>query len=110
MLGQEKVSEKSNEITAIPKLLNLLEISGAIISLDAMGCQKEIAQLIRQQGGDYLLILKGNQGSLYEDVELFLETEVKKDDSNYIDCFEEIDKGHGRIETRRCRAGINKQT
>ena len=78
VLGQEKISEKSNEITAIPELLKILEIKGAIVTIDAMGCQKEIAKKIREQEADYLLALKGNQGTLYEDVKLFIETEIAK--------------------------------
>lgn len=78
VLGQEKVAEKSNEITAIPKLLDLLKLSGAIISIDAMGTQKEIANKIRSKEADYILSLKGNQGTFHEDVELYLQTEVEK--------------------------------
>lgn len=63
--GQVKVDEKSNEITAIPELLNLLEIAGAIVTIDAMGCQKTIAQTIIDKKADYILTLKGNQGSLH---------------------------------------------
>lgn len=103
VLGQEKVDEKSNEITAIPKLLELLELRGAIVTIDAMGCQTAIAKKIIEQGGDYVLGLKGNQGTLHKDVELFLETEICKEHSDAIvDFHEEVDVGHGRIETRRC--------
>lgn len=73
VLGQLKVNSKSNEITAIPQLLKMLHISGSIISIDAMGCHKEIASLIRQQGGDYVLALKANQGTLYTQVEQFFQ-------------------------------------
>ena len=76
VLGQVKVAEKSNEIIAIPKLLNLLTIEGAIVTIDAMGCQRDIAKPILDQKADYVLALKGNQGSLQEDVELFV-TEQK---------------------------------
>ena len=69
VLGQVKVSDKSNEITAIPKLLNILDVSGCIVTIDAMGAQKEIARQIVDQGADYVLSLKGNQGNLHEDVE-----------------------------------------
>jgi predicted transposase YbfD/YdcC len=68
VLGQKKVSEKSNEITAIPPLLELLALRGCLVSIDAMGCQTEIAQTIIHQGADYVLALKGNQGNLHEDV------------------------------------------
>ncbi len=71
VLGQVKVAEKSNEIIAIPKLLDLLAIEGAIITIDAMGCQRDIAQKVVEKKADYVLALKGNQGSLREDVELF---------------------------------------
>ena len=71
MLGQVKVADKSNEIVAIPELLNMLAIEGAIVTIDAMGCQREIAQKILDKKADYVLALKGNQGSLREDVELF---------------------------------------
>ena len=67
-LGQAKVEEKSNEITAIPKLLQLLELAGCIVTIDAMGCQKEIARQIIEAEADYLLAVKENQGHLYEDV------------------------------------------
>src|SRR5713101_5670748 len=71
VLGQQKVDEKSNEITAIPALLRLLELQGCIVTIDAMGCQKEIARTIVEQGADYVLALKGNQGILHDEVELF---------------------------------------
>ena len=103
VLAQQKVDEKSNEITAIPKLLDLLDLKGQIITIDAMGTQKAIAKQIIDNEGDYVLALKGNQGTLNEDVRLFLETELKKSSSTVIDDhYEESDKGHGRIETRIC--------
>ena len=72
MLGQLKVAEKSNEIIAIPKLLGMLAIEGAIVTIDAMGCQRDIAQKIIDKNADYVLALKGNQGTLQADVELFV--------------------------------------
>jgi predicted transposase YbfD/YdcC len=103
VLAQQKVDEKSNEIVAIPKLLDLLDLKGQIVTIDAMGTQKAIAKQIHDKGGDYVLALKGNQGTLNDDVRLFLETELKKAASTVItDCYEETDKGHGRIEMRRC--------
>ena len=69
VLGQRKVDDKSNEITAIPALLSVLEISGCIVTIDAMGCQREIASAIVARGADYVLALKGNQGGLFEDVQ-----------------------------------------
>ena len=71
VLGQLKVNSKSNEITAIPELLKMLNISGSIITIDAMGCHRSIATLIRHQGADYVLALKGNQRNLYAQVEQF---------------------------------------
>jgi predicted transposase YbfD/YdcC len=102
VLGQEKTAEKSNEITAIPELLKSLAIKGCIVTIDAMGCQKNIAEQIVKQGGDYLLALKGNQGSLHEEVKSFLTTAQDGDFKNIEHGFyEDIDTGHGRIETRR---------
>src|SRR5882757_7888867 len=72
VLGQVKVAEKSNEIVAIPKLLDMLAIEGAIVTIDAMGCQRDIAQKILDKKADYALALKGNQGTLCEDVEVFV--------------------------------------
>lgn len=103
VLAQQKVDEKSNEITAIPKVLSLLDLKGHIVTIDAMGTQKAIAKQIIDQGGDYVLALKGNQGTLNEDVRTFLEAEIKKTHSIGItDYYQDVDKGHGRIETRRC--------
>lgn len=101
VLGQVKVADKSNEIVAIPKLLEMLAIEGAIVTIDAMGCQRDIARKIVDKKADYVLALKGNQGSLREDVELFvaeqkangfLDTTVSRDRT--------VDGDHGRIETR----------
>src|SRR5262249_38082916 len=72
VLGQVKVDAKSDEITAIPKLLKMLDLTGATVTIDAMGCQKEIAQVITEQGADYVLALKKNHSTLYDDVTLFL--------------------------------------
>lgn len=105
VLGQLKTDEKSNEITAIPKLLKLLEISGCIVSIDAMGCQKEIARTIVDKGADYVLSVKGNQGNLHEDVkELFDGALELGFDGIEHDTYETVEKGHGRIETRQCWA------
>jgi len=99
ILAQQKVADKSNEITAIPKLLDLLDLKGQIITIDAMGTQKTIAKKTFDKGGDYVLALKGSQGSLNDDVRLFLETEAMNASSTVIeDRFDEADKGHGRIE------------
>jgi predicted transposase YbfD/YdcC len=101
VLGQVKVADKSNEITAIPKLLDLLTIKGATITIDAMGCQREIATKIIDKEADYVLALKGNQGTLREDVELFFtEQKARKYRDCIVDRHETIEKSHGRIETR----------
>lgn len=98
VLAQMRVDEKSNEITAIPKLLNLLSLSNRIVTMDAMGCQRKIASQIIEQDGDYLMSLKGNQCSLHEDVMAYF-TEENKAQCEF---WEEYDKGHGRIEHRKC--------
>jgi predicted transposase YbfD/YdcC len=100
ILAQEKVSEKSNEITAIPKLLEMLEIKGAIITIDAVGCQKKIASNIREKQADYIFALKENQGKLLESVKFFFETKISTD-INEFEIYEENNKGHGRIENRK---------
>ncbi len=106
VLGQEKVSEKSNEITAIPQLLDLLCLEGAIVSIDAMGTQRSIAEKIRDKKADYVLALKGNQGLLHDDIRLFLSAEIdkkqRKISNKIMDYYEDFDKGHGRIEKRTC--------
>jgi len=102
VLGQENTAKKSNEITAIPKLLALLDVKGCIITIDAMGCQTDIAAQIIEQGGDYSLGLKGNQESLHEAVEdYFTVAKVANFKAVKYDYAEEIDKEHGRLETRR---------
>ena len=94
VLGQVKTDEKSNEIKAIPTLLEMLELKGCIVTIDAMGCQKDIAEQISEAKADYVFGLKGNQESLNDDVRLYFETEtVTKKIVTH-------DKGHGRIETR----------
>ena len=101
VLGQVKVAEKSNEITAIPKLLNMLAIEGAIVTIDAMGCQRDIAQKILDKKADYVLALKGNQGSLRADVELFAtEQKARSFADTTITRGTTVDGDHGRIETR----------
>ena len=102
VLGQKKVGEKSNEITAIPPLLKMLMIRDCIVSIDAMGCQTEIANTIIEQGADYVLALKGNQGTLYDDVqELFTSASEQNFKNIEHQFYETVEKGHGRIETRR---------
>ena len=105
VLGQVKTDDKSNEITAIPELLKLLDIEGATITLDAMGTQKAIAQQIIEQKGDYLLALKGNHETLHESVRDYFEhltTSVGQQIRAPADFYESVDKGHGRLENRRC--------
>ena len=101
VLGQLTVEAKSNEITAIPKLLQLLDLQGATVTIDAMGCQKEIAQAITDQGADYVLALKENHQTLYDDVKLFLDDAKATDfgESAHA-CVATVDGDHGRIETR----------
>ena len=105
VLGQVRVDEKSNEITAIPELLKILEISGCIVTLDAMGCQTEIAKTVVEKRADYVLAVKGNQVTLLEDLQeyfdwaladKFQQTRYTKDET--------VDGDHGRIEVRRCYA------
>ena len=103
VVGQVKVDDKSNEITAIPKLLRMLVVSGRIANIDAVGCQKQIASAIIERGADYALSLKRNQGQLHDDVvEMFeygRQTDFADMDSDW---FETVEKGHGRVETLRC--------
>ena len=105
VLGQQKVDEKSNEITAILRLLSLLEVNGCIVTIDAMGCQTEIAEQIIDQGADYVLAVKENQAHLYEDIDLFFQlahqNNFQKVDHSYQ---RTVNKDHGRIETRECWA------
>ena len=102
VLAQVKVGDKSNEITAVPALLSLLDLNGCIVTADAMSCQRAIARQITAQGGEYVLALKGNQGALLEDVGRFFEYAAARGFEGVphqaCSCTE---KGHGRIETRR---------
>lgn len=102
VLAQRAVDGKSNEITAIPELLDMLALNGAIVTIDAMGTQKAIAAKIIEKGGDYVLALKGNQSSLHEDAKLFFD-----DTDLTADCAAQAAQtgaGHGRIEERLCQA------
>ena len=102
VIGQEKVDDKSNEITAIPELLRKLDITGCLITIDAMGCQKSIAKLIEEQGGTYILALKSNHPHLSEDAVLYLEHAKKQKFDGYsVQERLTLDKGHGRIENRK---------
>jgi predicted transposase YbfD/YdcC len=101
VLGQVKVNEKSNEIVAIPALLDMMSIEGAVVTIDAMGCQRDIASKIIGKKADYILALKGNQGTLCEDVEVFVdEQKASKYKDTTISTHETVDADHGRIETR----------
>jgi predicted transposase YbfD/YdcC len=108
-----KVADKSNEITAVPELLRVLELAGCIITLDAMGCQKKVAKEIIEADADYVLALKGNQEKVHEEVRSFLDAtleeknrkrpagaEVPKEARN-LKALETVEKDHGRMETRR---------
>jgi predicted transposase YbfD/YdcC len=102
VLGQRKVDGHSNEITALPALLEILDLEGCTVTIDAMGTQKEIARKVQERGAEYLLALKGNQGDLYQAVEESF-TEGRR--SNFAgiahDRWETVNGGHGRVETRR---------
>jgi predicted transposase YbfD/YdcC len=101
VLGQIKVAEKSNEIVAIPKLLEMLAIEGAIVTIDAMGCQREIAQKVVETKADYVLALKGNLGLLREDVELFVaEQKAAGCKHTTISTDQTVGGNHGRIGNR----------
>jgi predicted transposase YbfD/YdcC len=101
-LGQRKVDDKSNEITAIPELLNLLNVSGCIVTIDAIGCQKKIAQKIRDEKADYVLCLKENQANFLQDVrDWFVHADQVNFQGMSFDYYETVNKGHGRIDIRR---------
>lgn len=103
VLGQRKVDDKSNEITAIPELLRVLDVSGCIVTIDAMGCQKKIAQTILDEKADYVLSVKANQAQLHQDIQDWFaygdQVNFENMESSY---YETLNKGHGRIEIRRC--------
>jgi predicted transposase YbfD/YdcC len=98
VLAQQTVADKSNEITAIPDLLDLLDVEGAIVTIDAIGCQKAIAKKITDKGADYVLALKDNHPQLADDVKLWLDTEMAK---GRLVLQETVEKDHGRLEIRR---------
>lgn len=113
VLGQWKVADKSNEITALPELLRVLELAGCIVTVDAMGCQKKIAQEIIESDADYVLALKGNHETVYEEVKTFLDALVAERSAPRpvsaklskaaatLASVKTVEKDHGRIETRR---------
>ena len=105
VLGQTKVADKSNEITAIPELLQLLDITGCIVTIDAIGTQTKIAETIVAGGGDYLLAVKENQGHLFEDIQCLFEVDVAHGiDKAQHSYAQTVNKGHGRLEIRECWA------
>jgi len=102
VLGQVKTEEKSNEITAIPELLRALSVKGCLVTIEAMGCQKAIAKQIIDQGGDYLLALKGNQSKLADEVEAVFSAAERVGYKGYaVDYYERKERNHGRYEIRR---------
>jgi len=102
VLGQHKTDEKSNEITAIPELLSRLALQGCIVTIDAIGCQTAIAQQIIDRKADYVLALKGNQGTLHQDVRSLFDYAFEKEFQDIEhDTHQTVDKGHGRLEVRR---------
>jgi len=102
-LGQLKVEEKSNEITAIPKLINAIDVKGTTVTIDAIGCQKEIAKTIRKNEADYVLAVKKNQKLLYKSIESYYKDKHwQREIPTQIDLYETYEKSHGRIEERLC--------
>ena len=99
-LGQSLVAEKSNEITAVPALLRQLELAGCIVTADALHCQKETAREIIEADADYVLALKGNQGTAHEEIKAYLDDAVERRDPG-LAALTTVEKGHGRLETRR---------
>lgn len=100
-LGQVAVADKSNEITAIPRLLEILDVSGAIVTIDALGCQKEIAAKVRGEGADYVLAVKDNQPRLLDDIHQAVAEHLERlGDAEDPHCLETVDQGHGRQERR----------
>jgi predicted transposase YbfD/YdcC len=101
VLGQKKVDDRSNEITAIPQLLDMLEVSGCIVTTDAMGCQTAIAEKVIANGADYVFVVKENQGRLLETIQSLFD---EPDEMRWVDCdyHKMVEKDHGRIEIREC--------
>jgi predicted transposase YbfD/YdcC len=110
VLGQTKIAAKTNEITAIPDLLRLLDITGCIVTIDAIGTQTEIAETIVAGSGDYLLAVKENQGHLFEDIQCLFEVDVAHGiDKAQHSYAQTVNKGHGRLEVRECWATDNEE-
>jgi predicted transposase YbfD/YdcC len=104
VLGQLAVDGRSNEITAVPKLLELLDVKDAVVSLDAMHCQKDTAQAIRKAGADYLLAVKDNQKTLHQDIKLFFDDAIEQRDEHLLHAVAEPDNTHGRLDERQAWA------
>jgi predicted transposase YbfD/YdcC len=103
VLGQRKTAEKSNEITAIPELLRVLDVAGCIVTIDAMGCQTKIVETIVERGGDYVIAVKANQPRLYDDLQtMFRDARATQFRDVAHDFHQTLEKNHGRIEVRRC--------
>lgn len=100
LLGQRKVKDKSNEITIVPELLRALELAGCIVTADALHCQKNIAKEIQEADADYVLTLKGNQGTACTEIKTFLDEAIRRTESHLV-THQTTDKGHGRVEVRR---------
>jgi predicted transposase YbfD/YdcC len=100
LLGQRKVKNKSNEITAVPELLRALELAGCIVTADALHCQKHIAKEIKEADADYVLALKGNQGTAFAEVKAFLDDAIARNEPHLV-TLETTDQEHGRVEVRR---------
>ena len=100
LLGQRKVKNKSNEITAVPELLQALQLAGCIVTADALHCQKNIAKEIKEADAEYVLALKGNQGTAFAEVKAFLDDAIHRNESHLV-TLETTDKEHGRLEVRR---------
>jgi predicted transposase YbfD/YdcC len=100
LLGQRKVRDKSNEITIVPELLRALELAGCIVTADALHCQKNIAKEIIEADADYVLALKGNQGTAFTEIKTFLDEAIQRQEAHLVSC-QTTDKGHGRLEVRR---------
>ena len=106
VLGQRRVDDKSNEITAVPELLRTLELAGCIVTLDAMGCQRRIAREIKEADAEYVLALKGNQGTAHREIKTYLDAAIATQDPALAHC-ETIEKGHGRIEPSAARQPLH---
>lgn len=102
VLAQEKVAEKSNEIKAIPKLIDMLNVNGSVVTIDAMGCQKEIAKKIVEGGGDYVLAVKGNQNSLHRQITTHFNNVFDMKHNKHVNVSVIHDKSRGRLESRAC--------